>query len=372
MQRFDRYLLSQLRTQFGFFALVLVSVYWVNNGLSLFEQLINDGQSALVFLEFAVLILPNMILIVLPIAAFAGTVQVVNRMTRESELVVIQAMGCSPWRLARTVLVFGLLVALPLAVLNHVLVPASRVQLDERRAEIAQDITARFLSEGKFLHPAKGITFYIREITESGELRDIFLSDRRQADRRMTYTASRALLVQDAAGPKLLMFDGMAQAYTEEDKRLSTASFADFTYDIGALIDPDKIRPPKLSVLSTSALLHPTETLMQQTGESRAAFLYEGHSRSAQPLLAVAAAMIGYGALLIGGFSRFGLSRQILLAIVMMIGVNLLSNSIGDIVRRDASLWPMTYLPPLVGVAIGAAMIWISSWPGRRRRGAAR
>ncbi|MEO6300594.1 MAG: LPS export ABC transporter permease LptF, partial [Paracoccaceae bacterium] len=47
MTRFDRYLLSQLLTMFGFFALVLVGVYWINRAVGLFDQLIGDGQSAL-------------------------------------------------------------------------------------------------------------------------------------------------------------------------------------------------------------------------------------------------------------------------------------------------------------------------------------
>src|SRR5690606_3944447 len=38
--RFDRYLLSQLMVLFGFFALILVSIYWVNRAVALFDQLI--------------------------------------------------------------------------------------------------------------------------------------------------------------------------------------------------------------------------------------------------------------------------------------------------------------------------------------------
>ena len=59
MVRIDRYMLSQLLVLFGFFALVLVAVLWINRGVSLFEQLISDGQSALVFMEFTALGLPK-------------------------------------------------------------------------------------------------------------------------------------------------------------------------------------------------------------------------------------------------------------------------------------------------------------------------
>ena len=111
MQRFDRYLLTQLLAVFGFFALVLVLVYWVNRAVALFDHLIGDGQTALVFLEFSVLTLPNVIRVVLPIAAFAAAVFVANRLTQDSEMVVMQATGFSSFRLARPVLIFGLFVA---------------------------------------------------------------------------------------------------------------------------------------------------------------------------------------------------------------------------------------------------------------------
>ncbi|TCP63255.1 lipopolysaccharide export system permease protein [Rhodovulum bhavnagarense] len=358
-------MLSQLTILFSFFALVLVSIYWLNQAVKLFEQLIGDGQSALVFLEFTALGLPNIIRLVLPLAAFAGTIQVMNRLTNESELVVMQAVGCGPWRLARPVLVFGAIVALIASVLTHALVPASQAQLSERSNEISRDITARFMSEGQFLHPAPGITFYIREITPAGELRDMFLSDARREDRRTTYTAKRALLVESETGPKLVMFDGMAQVLIHETRRLSTAGFDDFTYDIGALLAARVPQPQRLRVQSTLTLLDPPHALLRATGATRAEALQEAHARFSAPLLAVAGALIGYGALLLGGFSRFGVGRQIALAVVLLIGVHLVDNSAADMARRDASLWMVSYLAPGLGIAMGALLITLS---GRRRR----
>ena len=118
MAKFDRYLLSQLMVFFGFFALVLVMVYWVNQAVRLFEFLIADGQSAAVFLEFTALTLPNVIRAVLPIAAFVASVYTTNRLSSESELVVVQSMGFSGFRLARPVLAFGIIVAILTSVLT--------------------------------------------------------------------------------------------------------------------------------------------------------------------------------------------------------------------------------------------------------------
>ena len=59
---------------FGFFALVLVAIFWINRAVRLFDRLIGDGQSALVVLEFSMLTVPNVIRLVLPISAFAAAV----------------------------------------------------------------------------------------------------------------------------------------------------------------------------------------------------------------------------------------------------------------------------------------------------------
>jgi len=362
--KYDRYILNQLLVLFGFFALVLVSVYWVNRAVILFDQLIADGQSAGVFVEFTALSLPNVIRLVLPMAAFVATVYATNRLSSESELVVIQATGFSAWRMARPVLFFGIFVTLLMAVLVHVLVPTSRAQLSERQSEIANNITARFLTEGQFLHPSKGITFYIREISPEGELFDVFLSDARAPGERTTYTASRAYLVRQETGPKLVMFDGSAQTLSAETERLFTTSFTESSYDIGALIETSEFARTDIRHYSTPALFAPTEALLEVTGETRAEVTYEANLRIAQPFTALVAALIGFSALMVGGFSRFGVWRQILLAVGLLIVVQVIETMAAGAARKDAALWPLVYLPIATGLAISGVLLWIADRPG--------
>jgi lipopolysaccharide export system permease protein len=228
-------MLSRFLMYFGFFALVLVLIYWINRAVKLFDQLLANGQNIFVFLEFTALALPLVIALVLPVASFIASIYVANRLTLESELVVAEATGISPFRLARPVFFFGLFTAAFIAVLAHLLVPMSQVRLVERQGEIAQSITTRFLTEGSFVHPARGITVYIRDITRDGEMRDLFLSDARSPKQRITYTAESALVVRTDDGPRLVMFDGLAQVL-HEDGRLTTTGFEDLTYDISALM----------------------------------------------------------------------------------------------------------------------------------------
>lgn len=362
-------MLSQLLAVFGFFSLILVAVYWVNRAVVLFEQVIGSGQSALVFLELSTLTLPNVIRAVLPISCFAAAVYTTNRLTADSELVVMQATGFSPFRLARPVAIFGLMVAVVLSLLAHWLVPASRAQFSERSAEIAQSVTTQLLSEGRFLHPSDGITFYIPEITPTGEMFDVFLSDSRNPRERVFYTAKRALFVRADDGPKLIMLNGMAQTLTFADNRLAVTGFADLTYDVAALIETEERVNRDIRALPSATLLSPSPALIARMGqEGPAPFRQELHARLSAPLLAPAAALIGFATLLLGAFSRFGLWRQILVAVVFIIILQFIDNAATNIARRGAGLWVANYLPAAIGVGFAGALLW---WAGRSRGRAA-
>ena len=368
MSRFDRYLLSQLLQLFGFFALVLVAVYWVNRAVGLFDQLIGDGQSALVFLEFSLLTLPNAVRLVLPVAAFAAVVYVVNRLMQESELVVMQATGFSAFRLARPVLYFGLCVMAMQLVLTNVLVPASQRTLTARSAEISQNVTARFLNAGQFMHPTKGITLYIREITPAGELLDVFLSDERAPGERLVHTARKAFLVRGDVAPKLVMVEGSTQNLDRTSGRLSVTRFADFTLDLAGLVDMGASAAVPTETLSTLTLVSADTAAQTATGASRAQMLEEGHSRLAGPLLAVAAPLLGFAALMLGGFSRFGLWRQMAVAVGLIIGLQLAWTWAGSRALQSASAWPALYLAPLSGVVLAGLLLWWAQLPRRLRR----
>ncbi|MFD0858209.1 LPS export ABC transporter permease LptF [Roseovarius aquimarinus] len=361
-------MLSQFMVLFGFFALVLVSIFWINKAVRMFDRLVSDGQSAWVFVEFTALTLPGVIGIVLPIAAFAGAVYVTNRLSTESELTVMQATGYSPWRMARPVLYFGVIVALMMSLLSHVLIPLSLRQLEERRAEVSSNITAKLLTEGEFLHPAAGVTFYIREITPEGELRNVFLSDRRRADAPTTYTSARAYLVQEGGGTKLVMLEGLAQNIEPDGQRLFTTHFDDFSYDISRLVSQRALSMDRIDFAGTPDLIRDPAAVAERTGVTLGVAVTALHSRFAQALLCIVAALIGFATLLQGGFSRFGVWRQILTAFLLLIGVKLVEGGVAGPVLAAPMMWPLLYLPSLIGFGIAWMLLYSAAHPGLLRR----
>lgn len=361
-------MLSQFMVMFGFFALVLVAIFWINKAVRMFDRLIGDGQPAWVFLEFTALTLPGVIGVVLPIAAFAAAVYVVNRLSSESELTVMQATGYSPLRLVRPVVVFGVIIALMMSVLAHLLIPNSLSQLRLRQDEVSRNITAKLLSEGEFLHPAPGITFYIREITPEGELRDVFLSDRRDPEAAVTYTSSRAYLVQESGGTRLVMVAGLAQTLRMSGNRLFTTHFDDFSYDISSLVSSEAIDLNKVAFASTAEMLRDPMAVAARTGTSLGIVMSQVHGRFTSALLCMVAALVGFCTLLVGSFSRFGVWRQVLGAFTLLVGIKIVESAVVAPVLIDGRLWPLLYLPVVIGVALAFALLTLATFPGMLRR----
>jgi len=363
--RYDRYILSQLLVLFGFFSLVLISVYWINQAVDLFDALIADGQNVRTFVQFTALALPQIMLLVLPISAFVAVLYIFNRMISESELVVLQTAGLGPIRLLRPVLVFGLLLASLIAVSAHILTPIARGQFNDRSAQVSQDLAGRFLRAGEFIHPTSGLTVFIREITEIGEFRDVFLQDRTDPRTEATYTAQRALLVEGVDGPRLVMFDGSAQGRDLITGRLSVVEFDDFTYPLTGLVNLSSDRVRDIREYSTGLLLTADETRAAALSSTVTEMRFIAHDRIVKSLFALFIPVIGAAALMTGTFSRFGVWPQIMGAVGLMVPLQMSWNFSATIAQRDLSVMWMAYIQPCLAALVALVLVVLAT---RRRR----
>lgn len=371
MAKLDRYVLSQLAGPFAIFALILIGVYWIARAVGMFDEVISDGQSIAVFLKFMVLFLPQVVAIVLPVVSFAAAIYVSNRMHSDSEMVVLQSSGVSPMRLLRPFAIFGLLIALLAGTLSNYLVPLSQLELGRTKRDLSQDIAARLIVGGKFLHPSDNVTFFVQKVESDGSLVDIFLYDQRSANRNITYTAHKAILFRSKNDARLVMFDGLIQSFDKKNLLLSKIQFNEFVLDLGPLVADNVNQRRPIQDYSTFAALFPTPAMIKATGVSAAVFRMEAHKRLEQPLQSLVYPMIGMATLMLGSFSRFGVLRQVLGAVFIVIALSTFAIPLREIMLNDANLWWLIYLPDILGLGAVYAMLRASARrgrPGARRR----
>lgn len=360
MSRFDRYILSQSFVVFGFFTIIFLAVIWINRAIKLFDRLIADGHSVGIFFEFSALTLPGAMAEIIPLSAFATSVYITNRLSSESELVVMQATGFSPWRMARPFVIFGTVTAVFVANLTLVLVPMAADQQRVRQADIAANVSSKLLRSGVFQHPIAGVTFFIREITDTGELVDVYISDRRSQAQFVTYTASRAYLVQQDDETLFVMINGMAQTYDRAQDSVSLTQFGDLTYGIGDILAPQVPAAQKAKHLTIWQFSPSINYVAQRTGETLARVSEEYHSRLAAPVLVLATTILGFVTIYIAGFSRFGSGRYIVFAIFLLVIIKAIESAIADPTRQYAQLWYLTYTPAFFGLFCSWILITIN------------
>lgn len=366
MNRLHRYVYVQLAGPFLFFVLVFTGVIWLSQSLRVIETVVNNGQSALVFLEFTALLLPRVMTVVLPVAAFAATLYAINRLFGDSEIVVMFAAGISGLALLRPILMFtGTLLAVLLAISIYV-VPQSQREMRDRISEVRGDVAAAFLREGAFITPSDGVTVFIRAIGSQGALDGVFIHDRRDPAQLATYTAERAVLLSDVGNTRLVMFDGVAQFEVDgQPETLSILRFEQLGYDLAQFASEDGGRLRKPSEMFLPELLNMTEEEAERRFRPLGEFRAEAHEAISAPLYAVALPMLAVALVLSAGFRRQGFLGRVLGAVAVAVVLRVLGLAAKSVTAGEAALWPMLYAPPLLGIALA---IWLLSSRGMAPR----
>ena len=225
LNQLDRYILFLQLKPFIFFSSVLIGTLWLVQSLPRLDDIISNGQSGDVFVKVAILMLPQVMLLVVPIAAFAATLYSTNQLFIDAEFIILMSIGKSNLSIAKGIFVFGALVAICMYFLSLYFVPVSQKKLRAIMLEVRQNFTAQLIKDGRFFHPSESISIYIRESNKNGEMRGIFLTDAREPNIDLTYSAREAVLNETKDGLFLIMQDGLLQIANERRIHLTTISF---------------------------------------------------------------------------------------------------------------------------------------------------
>ena len=335
---------------FGFLCLILALAYWINRALGIFSNLIGDGQTTFVFLELIFLFLPQVIAIVLPIAALSAAIIVINRLNSESELIILDASGMTPLKLLRPFFYFAILCGITTAILSLYLVPTSRAQMEFRTEEIAKDMVSRLITDGRFLHPVDNMTIFVSSVNSLGELEDIFIHDKRSEERDLTYIATKAVLVREKESSHLVLFNGLIQMLDIQSQTLSHVGFESLAYELTNLPTTKSRNLMNVDTYGIVSLLRADERLLKILKKTKSRVQFEAHDRIIKPLQCIFYVLLASVIMLIGGHSRFGLAKQIFFSIGAVLFFNILITNGLTLMRKDSSNWFLPYLCLILGV----------------------
>src|SRR5437868_10784898 len=170
MYRLSIYVLRQLVGPVGLFIFLLSSVIWLSQSLRLLDLVINRGQSAPTFFYLTLLMLPSLLVVVLPIAYFAGTLYGLHRLNADSELTVMSAAGFSRSQLLVPVLVAAAVVTVATYACSLYALPFCQRLMKDTQIDIRRATGAAILNEGQISTPPPGYTVFMLEHSPHADL----------------------------------------------------------------------------------------------------------------------------------------------------------------------------------------------------------
>jgi lipopolysaccharide export system permease protein len=207
----DRYIFG---TTLGAFAIVLfslTSVIWITQALRDIDLMTSRGQTVLVFLGITGLVIPMLVLVIAPIALMIAVMHAIGRLSNDSELIVMNAAGMSPWALFRPFAIMAILVSTVMTLIGSWLGPLGLQTLNRWANEVRADLVTNVVQPGRFNGFERGLVFHIRERQANGVLLGVFVDDRRSPKERATFLAEQGTIVKDERGTFLVLETGSVQ-----------------------------------------------------------------------------------------------------------------------------------------------------------------
>jgi lipopolysaccharide export system permease protein len=355
MGSIDKYI---FRTTLASFALVLVSltgVIWITQALRGIDLMTSQGQTIVTFLGVTSLVIPALVLIIAPIALMIAISHTLNKLATDSEIIVMNAAGLSPFRLFRPFVYATLVVAIMVAFIAAYLAPDGMRRLKQWDADITADVLANILQPGRFAQLDQNLTVRIRERRPGGLLVGIFIDDRRDPNERVSIVADHGTVLKNDGGSFLILEDGNLERFELGKRDPALVAFGRYAFDMSKFSNQGHdvalgIRERYLWELLWPAPDDPV--YMQLSGQFRA----ELHDRFMSPIYPFAFAALTFAFLGTPRTTRQSRNFSIGCSILAVFGLRMVGFACSVITVKSPLAAVVQYL--MLAFAIGISL-WI-------------
>jgi lipopolysaccharide export system permease protein len=229
------------RTTLGAFVMVIVcltALIWVTQALREIELMTDQGQTALVFMQITALIIPNLMVLIAPVALLMAVAYVLNKLGTDSEIIVMNASGMSPWHLFGPFLAAAAVVSVFIAILSSYVAPASLHTFRSWFLEVRTDLVTYVVRPGRFINVQKGVTFHIRERQTNGELLGVLIDDKRNPKEHVSILAERGEILKNEHGTFLILQGGTVQRHEVSELEPNIVVFDRYAFELSQFASP--------------------------------------------------------------------------------------------------------------------------------------
>lgn len=349
MRIVDSYIFRHTLLATVFVTLVLAALVFLMQSLKFIDLVINSGASGFFIWLQTLLYLPSFFEVILPIGMVAGVLFIYNRLTMDSELIVLRALGFSPFRLARPALMLSVMLALTLFVTMGWVAPASKSEAMTLRQEIKAQMSSLIFREGIFNEAGSHLMVYIKERDNKGRLHGLVIHDSRDTSKpASTVIARTGVLVSTKSGQQVLVYDGSRQEVDAKTGIMRRLDFDQYTIDIPEEQKVQQERWKEPDERNTGALIVGMTDKTNETNANRRQLRVELQKRFLLPFLIPGFALIGLSLLLIGNHDRRGQNRKVLMAVSSVVFLEIMFLGSYNLAKQSSAGFPLMLVTVLV------------------------
>jgi lipopolysaccharide export system permease protein len=232
MGSIGRYIFRTTLAGFVLALATLTALIWITYALRDIDLMTSQGQTIFVFIAMTSLLIPMLVLVIAPIAFVIAVAYVLNKLTSDSEIIVMNAAGMSPWLLFRAFFAAAMVVSVLIGFISAYLSPQCLRQLRQWSTNVRADVVANIMQPGKFLLIEHGLMVHIRERDTNGNLLGIVVDDRRNPKEAKAVLAERGQIIETKRGSLLLLQNGSVQLRKSGPGDPTIVNFETYGFDL--------------------------------------------------------------------------------------------------------------------------------------------
>jgi lipopolysaccharide export system permease protein len=251
----------------------------------------------------------------------------------------------------------AIVVSLLVALISAYVSPLALRELRTWAAKIRADLVATIIQPGRFTTIERGLTFHIRERRVNGELKGIFIDDRRDPKERSTFVAERGDILENARGSFLVLDKGSVQRIEPDQRDPTLVVFERYAFDLSrftsAAVESRSVSARERYVWNLLSPDPKDPMFIAQPGMFRAEF----HDRIAAPLYPLAFAIVIYAFLGMPATTRQGRGIALALAIVTAAGLRFVGFGSAILAAHTPIAIAILYGSVIAAIALGLVAI---------------
>ena len=292
----DRYIFKELMAPFFLSMAMLTFVMFLQKMFKLAELVVSKGATLLSTVKVLVYIMPNFLVITIPMSLLVATLTAFARLSSDSEITAMKASRIGLYGMLRPVMFLSILAFLAAAATSLVLLPGANQALKAQLFDMVKSRALVGIEPGVFSNTFDGMVIYVDKMKSLDDMEGIFISDERSAKDPHAIIAQRGKLIADpqSYSVTLAMEKGTIHATPQNGQDYSLIAFdtARLYLDINHALLPKRPQERDLNEIATQELITEYENNKVQ-GKPTRDIESELHQRLSIPFACLLLGLIG-------------------------------------------------------------------------------